>query len=171
MTSESGSARKQYCWQSARKLLHAHRIVAPPVQVEEIARAEGFTVKYISGEARSFSGILHRDLKAIGINADHPKVRQRFSIAHELGHYFLDHPQEDEGYETDDGASLWKTCESEANEFAGELLVPGDLLAEAVKAIKKVAIDAKLENLAQLFNASREVIVIQLTKHRLMTKL
>lgn len=160
-----------YCRDMARKLLKDHGIIAAPVRVEDIATSEGFVVKYLHGESNSFSGILHRDLKAIGINSDHPKVRQRFSIAHELGHFYLQHPQEEESIMSDDDSEEWKMCESEANEFAGELLVPKDILKAECAALKKKALEEKIAALLLTFNISREVLVIQLTKHGLLMKL
>lgn len=51
-------------------------------------------------------------------NAKHPKTRQRWTIAHELGHIFLDHTE-------------WnKTTEAEANYFAKNLLEPIAVLAD-----------------------------------------
>lgn len=160
-----------YCRDFARKLLKDQGIIVAPVPVEDIAEKEGFSVKYLQGESNSFSGILHRDLKAIGINADHPKVRQRFSIAHELGHFYLQHPQEEESIGTDDDSEEWRICESEANEFAGELLVPKDILKAERDSLKKKALEEKIQALLLTFNVSREVLIIQLTKYGLLMKL
>jgi len=168
----SQQRRAGYCRDLARKLLKDHGIIAPPIPVAEIAQKEGFSVKYIQGEPNSFSGILHRDLKAIGINADHPRVRQRFSIAHELGHYYLRHPQEEESIGIGDDSEEWKIFESEANEFAGELLVPKDFLKEEYNKLKKnTLLEEKIQSLLLTFNVSREVLIIQLTKYNLLMKL
>lgn len=160
-----------YCRDLARKLLKDHGIIVPPIPVVEIAQKEGFTVKYIQGEPNSFSGILHRDLKAIGINADHPKVRQRFSIAHELGHYYLQHPQEEESVGIGGDSEEWKICESEANVFAGELLVPRDILKDESSKLRNRTLEEKMQSLLLTFNVSREVLIIQLTKHNFLMKL
>jgi Zn-dependent peptidase ImmA (M78 family) len=167
----SQQKRVGYCRDLARKLLKDHGIVAPPIPVAEVAQKEGFSAKYIQGEPNSFSGILHRDLKAIGINADHPKVRQRFSIAHELGHFYLQHPQEEESVGIGDDSEEWKICESEANEFAGELLVPRDMLKVECDNLKKKPLEEKIQALLLTFNVSREVLIIQLTKYNLLMKL
>lgn len=160
-----------YCRDLARKLLRDHNIVTTPIPVDEIAKKEGFSVKYLQGESNSFSGILHRDLKAIGINADHPKVRQRFSIAHELGHFYLQHPQEEESLGIDDDSEEWRICESEANEFAGELLVPRDILKMECSKLKNKTLEEKVQSLLLSFTVSREVLIIQLTKYNLLMKL
>jgi Zn-dependent peptidase ImmA (M78 family) len=164
-------ARTGYCRDMARKLLRESGMDKPPVAVEQIAENNGFAVKLLDGQAKSFSGILHRQLKAIGINAEHPKVRRRFSIAHELGHYYLDHPQEDEAALDDAAAARWKLCETEANEFAGELLVPRELLKAECDNIKKLPLEEKVTHLTSFFLVSREVMVIQLNKHNLLMKI
>ena len=163
--------RKAYCRDLARKLLKDHAISRLPVPVEKIAQEEGFTIEYIEGESDKFCGILHRKLKAIGINSSHPRVRGRFSIAHELGHFFLEHPQEDDSTDSDEEREEWRICESEANEFAGELLVPKDVLEAQCDKLKNNPIDRVIQTLAGLFEVSRDVLIIQLTKHRLLMKL
>lgn len=170
-TRDDDHFRSKYSRELARKLLTDSGIFKPPIHVEEIASKNGFTVAFIEGEANSFSGILQRDMKAIGVNKDHPSARQRFTIAHELGHYYLDHIQEDEQLLTSPDSNGWKNCEREANEFAGELLVPLQLLKIECDRIKHIAIDKKLGELAKIFLVSREVITIQLTKHKLLSKL
>jgi len=161
-----------YCREFARRVLASHGILRPPVPVDEIAEKEGFSVKYLKGESNNFSGLLHRDLKAIGINADHPEVRQRFSLAHELGHYYLEHPQEEESIGFSDEQQEWRICEAEANEFAGELLVPRDLLKGELKKLREQAgLEEKVQALIVIFSVSREVLVIQLTKHGLLMKI
>jgi len=70
--------------------------------------------------------------------------RLRFSIAHELGHFFL-HKEEFEaqGIATSDHLLDWLNqhngkkyqYEREANEFAGRLLVPGDVLRDCFESM------------------------------------
>ncbi len=64
----------------------------------------------------------------IGVNADHHKNRQRFTIAHELGHYML-HRIEIEKLGKISDAILFRKNETnrleiEANNFASDLLMP-----------------------------------------------
>ena len=167
----SHKKRVGYCRDLARKLLVQNGVKKPPVPVEEIAQHEGFVIKYLEGEPNNFSGILHRELKAIGINAEHPKVRQKFSIAHELGHFLLQHPQEEESLSVNDESAEWKVCESEANEFAGELLVPRDLLKLECNNLKNKPIGEIVQAMTITFNVSRDVLIIQLSKHGLLMKL
>lgn len=56
------------------------------------------------------------------------RKRQRFSIAHELGHYFLH--QTKVLMSAGDDINLDPTVEAEANRFAAELLMPLDLVRQ-----------------------------------------
>lgn len=87
----------------------------------------------------SLSGFLYknRDQHIITVNSMHSDVRQRFTIAHELGHYFLEHHGNlfiDKGHLYRDARSSSGTIEmeKEANKFAAELLMPQELLYELI---------------------------------------
>lgn len=61
--------------------------------------------------------------------------RKRFTIAHELGHYFL---HRDKGSFVDNQATMsrhlsyWSLVEAEANDFAARLLMPVDHILDAI---------------------------------------
>ncbi len=131
----------------ARQVTHDHGFVRPPVVVHAIARTLGFTVRP-SHRLGSLSARLVGDV--IEVDADEPPVRQRFSVAHELGHHFL-------GTTHGDG----QTAEQEADAFAGELLVPGPMLREALRSTT----DARA--LRDLFKVSRDVLRIAAVTHKL----
>lgn len=80
--------------------------------------------------------------------------RKRFTLAHELGHFELHHNIN--SYLNDNSASLeyYKNGhqETEANEFATELLMPSDLFLEKVKN-KKIS-PTLLRELAEYFQTS-----------------
>ena len=113
-----------------------------PVDVEGLAAELGVRVrrawlgKDISGELRP----LERGRFEIVVNAADPETRQRFTIAHELGH-FIYHRHligsgvgDDRAYRSA-GAGIYKNTmigpaeEREANQFASGLLMPESLLA------------------------------------------
>jgi Zn-dependent peptidase ImmA (M78 family) len=110
-----------------------------PVPVDRIADGLGVPIVQESLE-RNVSGLLLRkegNRAAIGVNATHAYLRQRFTIAHELGHFLLhpgrelilDHVRVDL---RDDVSSMGTDRqEREANAFAAELLMPAvDIRAE-----------------------------------------
>lgn len=119
---------------AARRLLNSANIDELPVPVERLARDEGALVSYQPFEAQDISGLLYRAKGAapvIGVNSSNPKARQRFTIAHELGHLTL-HEGHDLILERlvrlnfRDATSSTASDEEEieANQFAAELLMP-----------------------------------------------
>lgn len=126
----------------ALALLDQHAIKAPPVPVERIARSRGIRVEYAPlDDELSGLAYVRENVPIIGINALHAPNRQRFTLAHELGHVLL-HRQELERAVHVDRGSLRRdalaaegvdSIEIEANAFAAELLMPTHLLVSALK--------------------------------------
>ena len=145
-------------------LLRKSSIQSPPVPVAEIAKTLGAEVRYQPGDD-DLSGFLLRDHKqqraVIGVNSAHHENRQRFTIAHEIGHFLL-HEWEgvhvdgsDRGFQIkhrDEKSSAGTDIdELEANFFAAELLMPSKFLHEDVQRIKKLdLLDDNLGAFAQL---------------------
>lgn len=105
----------------------------------------------------------------IGVNSLHSANRQRFTIAHELGHLVLhgDELHIDEGFPfafRDEISSLAvDPAEIEANQFAAELLVPEAWLAAEIRGQHlDIESDDVIEALAKKFGVS----VLSMT-HRL----
>ena len=143
-----------------------------PVPVERIAELLGVPV-VLETLDRNVSGLLLRqgDAKAIGVNAAHPRVRQRFTVAHELGHLLL-HPGRDLILDhvrvnlRDDRSSMGTDREErEANAFAAELLMPNDLVKGEVQTIldRGGTADSRfVADLAQVFDVSEQAIEVRL---------
>src|SRR5437867_2094104 len=72
----------------ARRSLKEFGANRPPVPVEEVLRFYGLTLSREAHE-RAWSGTLRGD--CVVVNGAHPAVRQRFTVAHELGHVRLGH--------------------------------------------------------------------------------
>ncbi len=155
----------------AQKLLKSARIDSPPVSVDRIAAKLKAQLSFEPFEGKDdISGILYRDelQTVIGINSTHSKARQRFTIAHEIGHLVL-HKGElfvDQTVRVnfrDKRSSLAEDQqEIEANKFAAELLMPPEMIRrEVVKCIakKKVATDMHLiTELARVFEVSEQAM-------------
>jgi hypothetical protein len=89
------------------------------------------------------------NLKSLGkipkviVNVENPKSRQRFTLAHELGHILIpwhtgsivDHLDPDENSEIE---GYW-AMEQEANAFAAELLMPAEWVKELVSSTTNLA--------------------------------
>ena len=123
----------------------------------------------IIGDA--FEGVLARDpddhaVWGIAYNGKARRERQRFTIAHELGHFIL-HRSQKQSFNCDSqsvhtGIDGLRQIEREADEFAGNLLMPGDLLREW---ISNQRIDLHvLSAIAKRFQVSFEALCIRFIK-------
>ena len=120
------------------------------------------------------SGLLVREgMRAIiGVNATQALTRQRFTVAHELGHYLL-HPHGRDLYVDKDfvvhfrdsnSSKGFDSQEVEANHFAAELLMPNDrVVREFVENQFDIDDEAALRRLAAAFDVSPIAMAIRLT--------
>lgn len=108
-----------------------------PVPVERIARYLGAQITYepFDGE---ISGMLYRSpgTTVIGVNSRHAPTRQRFTVAHEIGHLRM---HKGEGVIIDRFVRVnWRDGESnreevQANGFAAGLLMPRSPVYEEIE--------------------------------------
>ncbi|HVZ80512.1 MAG TPA: ImmA/IrrE family metallo-endopeptidase [bacterium] len=151
------------------KLLKMAGISRLPVDVEKVASQLGVDIKYQSYDGK-FSGVLirHGDRATIGVNSQHHPNRQRFTIAHEIGHYLL-HQGDlmvdktiSVNYRGNDTHIDYQK-EREANLFASELLMPTKLLS---KDLNKYQIDLddedQIKELASKYQVSQQAFMIRL---------
>ena len=155
----------------AQELLRKAHVSAPPVPVERLAEIAGAIVRYEPFEG-ALSGLLHRsaDRSIIGINSLHPDVRQRFSIAHELGHLLLHEPQLqiDEhafvAFRNPQSSEASNPAEIEANQFAAALLMPEPLLRRCALALgDNPDASEAIAVLAKQFHVSQDAMTIRLS--------
>lgn len=120
---------------------HAEKIAkhqeSLPIDVAAIAKEFGIAV-FSQSLAEGVSGVLVRDSQyrtasgfAIIVDRGEPAVRQRFTAAHELGHFLLH--KESIGDRIEDNYllrsnQLSNRQEIEANKFAADLLMPYNLI-------------------------------------------
>ena len=137
-------------------LAESHRIRLSPEPLP--ADVSGLLLR---GEGRSTT---------IAVNVAHPKNRQRFTIAHELGHYRLHrgvfvNSTLAVNLRAERHAASWGQ-EAEANAFAAELLMPRDKVIESVRNYMQhhqIKDAEPLVNLvAQAFFVSRQAAQIRL---------
>jgi Zn-dependent peptidase ImmA (M78 family) len=122
--------------ETAVALIKTCKITIPPVPVEIIATHVGLNViAYNLGEGISGTLVVEKGKGFIGYNPSHVKGRQRFTIAHELGHFKLHRNASTEQlfvdkdflvkYRSANNYSLQELKhEQEANAFAAALLMP-----------------------------------------------
>jgi Zn-dependent peptidase ImmA (M78 family) len=120
----------------ARQLLESNGVNRVPIPVEHLAKTLGIEVRYSPGRP-DVSGALIRDGKSavIAVNSAQHENRQRFTIAHEIGHFLLHkgttlHLDEDFSVNFRDAHSSEATDDLEisANQFAASLLMPSHLI-------------------------------------------
>lgn len=144
-----------------------------PIDLDQLLLDENITLKREVME-ESISGMLA--IKATGavivVNHSHHHTRQRFTIAHELGHYFLHADgassfidQSDKIYFRDSvSACGTDTQEVQANRFAAELLMPKQHLMTRFKT-RKIDLydDYELRQMASELKVSVQALVVRLT--------
>ncbi|MDD2208754.1 MAG: ImmA/IrrE family metallo-endopeptidase [Bacilli bacterium] len=150
-----------------KQILNTLNIQAPPVPIEKIAELFNLKVVPYSKFHDSISGVIiqQEDLNVVGVNSNHAIVRQRFSIAHELGHYLLGH---DSTKMVDTTFDVSTNKEQQANEFAAELLMPLDLLK---KDIENHPREYDIPALAKRYDVSAQAISVRLLQTGLIKKM
>jgi Zn-dependent peptidase ImmA (M78 family) len=156
--------------------------LALPIDVEAIARRRGARVVY-EPMARDLSGLLYRDgdTVVIGVNSIHAPVRQRFTIAHEVGHLVLhdgrpvvlDHVVRVNFRDPQSGTATNRE-EIDANRFAAELLMPRDLVLDEVRRSQDAGApmgDQFVRDLAEGFGVSAAALTNRLMNLGLLSQL
>lgn len=154
---------------------------SPPVEPDMIADHLGLPITY-EKFSDDLSGVLIRKpgtRSKIVINSANSVKRQRFSIAHECGHYVLNHPGEIfvDNYFLNrrDVRSSYAidSKEIEANAFAAAILMPQALiLALAVKKIEENPTGTQqdlIRQLAELFVVSEQAMGYRLINLGIVT--
>jgi len=144
-------------WKPSR-ILRELGITAPPIDAEEIATALGVRVGYRGWAPWAGKLSVERDRPVILVTQlGQTEARQRFTIAHELGHLLRDEPL-DEAFRGHD-AQRNSDREVRANRFAAALLMPLWMLDYAVPAMK-----GDLGKLAAAFGVSEQAMAFRLEK-------
>src|SRR2546421_4076960 len=160
----------------AEALVEKLGISTAPVDVEDVARRLGLRVLY-EDLGEDVSGVLITSTSGANVvvqAADHTN-RQRFTIAHEIGHYRLKHQFDGEHVHVDRGNFISRRDstsstgvdpkEIEANQFAASLLMPPDLLKNEVDALGvPQLLDNHVAHLAKQFKVSEHAMTIRLTR-------
>ncbi|MGR9400190.1 ImmA/IrrE family metallo-endopeptidase [Rhizobium leguminosarum] len=155
---------------TVNSLLMESGVFGPAVPVEKIAEEAGIEVRY--GDLGEISGLLARKpgITIIGVNVEQPNVRQRFTIAHELGHYLLheglgEHADRDYRINFRDSSSseASNVLEIEANFFAANLLMPEEFL-ERDDAESAIEDDQGVADLAAKYDVSRHAMSLRIGK-------
>jgi len=166
---------------TALELLARHEITTLPIDPVSIARAEGIRTLF-EHLPHDTSSVLLREpsgRRTIAVNKTHSDTRQRFSVAHEIGHAFLHFnghaPSVSEAAVSRPLEVLFRdglagtgtdTKEIEANAFAATLLMPSERVTfafrERLNASPKLRTDVLIKELASEFGVSPQAMRFRL---------
>lgn len=155
----------------AQSLIREHDL-EPPIDVELLAEELGLDVSYehLPDDASGFLYV-DDDFGMIGVHSLHSDARQRFTIAHEIGHFLLhdfDTVHVDKRFIMRDAKS--STAEDdreiEANWFAAELLMPNQWIREDVEELGGIDLenDEEIEELADKYEVSNAAMQYRLIR-------
>jgi Zn-dependent peptidase ImmA (M78 family)/transcriptional regulator with XRE-family HTH domain len=154
---------------TADALLEAAGVVSPPIPIEELVAGCGVLI--LPWKFHDIDGlVVELDTGAvIWLNDSQAPTRQRFTLAHELGHHLLRHADE---FYVDLGGDLspnatgehpgynWR-AERAANDFAANLLMPASMIRRSSTATTEV------KALAAQFNVSPAALGFRLNALRI----
>jgi Zn-dependent peptidase ImmA (M78 family) len=158
---------------AAARLLIEHPAVRPPVDVDELAASLGVSVVLRTFADADVSGMLFRgERDVIGVNSAHSPVRQRFTIAHELGHRAL-HPGRElildapvrVNFRDRTSSTATDREEIEANAFAAALLMPESMVRAELERLPpnvRRDLDETTSRLADRFDVSTAALGFRL---------
>jgi Zn-dependent peptidase ImmA (M78 family) len=155
-----GKKRQEEIDQAIEDILQKTSSVRGNVDLISLSKELGLAVKYAPflDAAKGVSGVIkYSDPPTIYIKKSLNMERQRFTLAHEIGHYVL-HKKEGVDFRVDnlDYSEEDTIQETEANYFAGVLLLPRNILLKAKEnGLSKGAI-------AKIFGVSETVVDVRL---------
>lgn len=154
----------------AQELLARFDFKSPPIPVEKIAKALGVQVRFAPFD-NELSGMAYikNDVPIVGVNSLHHPNRQRFTIAHELGHFQLHREMITKSVHVDKefpilmrnavSATGTEEMEIQANQFASELLMPRALIEKILMENPfDIDDDRPIEELAKKFKVSKQAL-------------
>jgi Zn-dependent peptidase ImmA (M78 family) len=159
-------------------LLKDAKVKKPPVPIEKLATFVKAKIRY-EPFAGQLYGMVHRNANGsavIGVNSMDAPNRQRFTIAHEIGHLFLhknDKLHVDEkspiGLRNDRSSMAIDEKEIEANQFAAELIMPAVFLDKDVRRLPDdIEAEEAVARLARKYQVSEQAMTIRLTALRVL---
>jgi Zn-dependent peptidase ImmA (M78 family) len=144
-----------------------------PIKIEVLAKSRGLNIMPYAFED-DISGVLVIDGEnaTIGYNMTQSRVRRRFTIAHELGHYEL-HRSKSTLFMDKDYKAFYRSTfssdteesqkiEQEANTFAASILMPEQLLKQQIGTGLDLSSEDDIKRLAKLFDVSSTAMYYRL---------
>lgn len=169
--------------QKGLELLDNLNITSVPIPIKKIVRTLGIKLQaYNLGNEVSGALVIENGKARIGYNPSESKVRQRFTIAHELGHYILHGKDKKNDLYVDNVKVMFRRQnatqaqlkqEREANVFAATILMPEHLVEKRLDEMYRekpfLTDDNIVKEMAAIFNVSSIAMAIRLSNLNLIT--
>lgn len=139
--------------------------ISPPIDLSKITDEYGFDVKIGDFDDEDVAGQYDKSKKEIAVSKKDIYQRQVFTVAHELGHFFLHDDKDVEIFYRKNFMQLdteQEKQEAEANWFAASLLMPED----SVKKYWKVTND--IDDFTKIFGVSYSAVHFRLKNLKLI---
>jgi uncharacterized protein DUF955 len=139
---------------AAKKILDEYWDGSLPVNPKALSHAMGLEVvadPFLIGQGLSGCYDVENGVPTSRFSPSESTVRQRFTIAHELGHHVLDHGPSFRDPVAHFTMGYSSPREREANRFAAELLMPD----EAIEYLMRTMKNATVAKLAERFGVSQ----------------
>lgn len=166
-----------YIEERAEKLLNELNIYRIPVDVFTCADLLGIDTKAAELEP-DISGVFIKkeNVPYIRYNSQDKLPRQRFTVAHEIGHYLL-HSESNSLFIDKTAKVMYRNTQSstgellkerEANSFAAALLMPRNLILMAIDNLTDDEQDDFVQSLARKFKVSESAMGVRLSNMGLL---
>ena len=164
----------------AEELRQKHGMTGFPLDVAQLAAIMGVRVSRENLEDKISGALFAQEENVVmAVNANHAARRQRFTMAHELGHYVLHWSGEETtafvdgslGFRRDERSHDGSVeIEIEANAFAAELLMPRVQVEKMASAPDFDWQDeTSLRKLSGFFGVSEQAVTVRLTSLGLLS--
>jgi Zn-dependent peptidase ImmA (M78 family) len=164
---QESNFKKEDIEKKAKELLIAYGLYKVPVDIFSLVKKIGIDIRTAEFTNDNIAGTIlkkNKDLKII-VNKNDFAERQRFTIAHELGHYLLHFENKPNSIYVEMHRSEVKNIEeTEANYFASALLMDEDLIKREFKKVIKMRFPeaTTIAVMANLFKVSLTAMTYRL---------
>jgi len=162
--------------QTTSRLLNNLNIGSAPVPIKKIIKELGIKLSSFDlGDDVSGVLVIEDNSARIGYNPSESNVRQRFTLAHELGHYILHCDKKQNGLFVDSTKVMFRRQgstalelrqERQANAFAAALLMPDELIKKEYELLNErkdfLTDDNIVKKLSSMFKVSEIAMTYRL---------
>ena len=165
------------CEKRANELLASASVESWPVRVDKLGKERGIKIRYEPlDDELSGMCFYKNDVAIVGVNARHAPNRQRFTIAHEIGHIVLHNNVLRKGAHVDKVITMLRRdpdssggefqIEIQANQFAAALLMPNFLIKKYMEENnldnRTLPDEQVIEEIAKAFKVSTTAMAIRM---------